>query len=243
MSHSGTPSPNSSRSILSSKPLNLPYGGTNSSPLGKNLLKTQFINRSPTKSIVKSASSSPKKSKSSTTSLLGFSIWEDKKAVSSTVEMTERPKSNKLNHNDQENILQPKKIKNLRSFKRKPLGDLSINEYKGFVTCGDDTTMSLTELYQPMNFDNESRSLHRFDGLPGFVTPSRRNNRNKYLSKSLSWGGEKGGLARQVNGGVGVGANGVYMIQKHSRSSSLGRNEAKRSLIKKNNFSILATTS
>lgn len=128
------------------------------------------------------------------------------------------PTSNKLNHNDQENILQPK-LTCIRRGHHAPLQDLSINSFKGYITS-EGVTTQLDELYEPFNFDNEFKSAHRFNNIPPFVTPVKK---DKYLAKS----GQKEWKC---------GENGV---RKHTRSLSAGMNETKRDLVQKPKFAIL----
>ncbi|KAI5956884.1 hypothetical protein KGF54_000502 [Candida jiufengensis] len=199
---SSTPSSSpTKRSVLSPKPTNF------TSPIKKPTTRSQF---SPKKSISKP--STPSKKKSST---LGFTIWEDKQ-ITTTQEVVGTPTSNKQNHNDQENILQPKKIHNIRSIQRQPLSNLNISEFKGYITKNNETTQ-LTELYNSPNFNNDFKSLHKFNNLPCFVTPTKK---EKYLTSSST--------------------SSNYCIQKHKRSLSVGHNDSKLDLIKKNGFTILS---
>ncbi|EER33978.1 conserved hypothetical protein [Candida tropicalis MYA-3404] len=238
---SSTHSSPTKRSILSPKPSNI----SNSSPFGKRYTR---LTPSPTKHSYKSTTPSPKKS------TLGFTIWEDKVDKSnSTTSVVGQTTSNKLNHNDQENILQPKKEEIVRHNGRKVLGNLSINEYKGYITVAG-TRSQLTELYQPINFDNEFKSLHKQSNLPSYLTPSRRN-RDEYLVKSgideieeecVSEDEEDANDDDEVEVLLmkkkqqRSSTNQTHMIRKHTRSMSLGKNEAKLNLIRKNKFSILS---
>ncbi|CAK9440095.1 uncharacterized protein LODBEIA_P41950 [Lodderomyces beijingensis] len=213
-------SPKSSNNAVNNKKSPLGKSGTSSLPRTKSLSSTNSFN------FFKTASPSPNK-KVAISPSLGFSIWEDSpKPAPAAASARDFPPatSNKLNHNDQENILQPKQVPVYRSIgARKPLMDLSVNKYRGYVTQGS-TTQQLTTLYEPANFNNDFKSLHKFTDAPGFVTPSRTN-RGKYLVRSLS--------SEKISG----------RVQKHSRSMSLGKNEMKRTLIKKNSFPILSNSS
>lgn len=150
---------------------------------------------------------------------------------------------NKLNHNDQENILQPKikqsTLKQASIVRRKPLSNLNINEFSGYVTYNQ-FPVQLTDLYQPPNFQNEQKSIHKFNNkLPCFVTPPRSNSQNglltsKYLVKSAIEE-EPFNEEDEVE---------HRLMQKHNsikkrRSLSVGKNNSKLKLIKKNNFQIL----
>ncbi|RCK57463.1 hypothetical protein Cantr_06773 [Candida viswanathii] len=228
------------RSVLSPKPSNI----SNASPLGKRYTR---LTPSPIKHSFKSGSPSPKKAS------LGFTIWEDKVDNSNTTtDVVGQTTSNKLNHNDQENILQPKKDAIVRHNKRQVLANLSINEYKGYITVSG-TRSQLTELYQPINFDNEFKSLHKQLNLPSYLTPSRRN-RDKYLVKSGIDEIEEENISDEEDGDDDdevevlltkkkqqrVSSGQTRVIRKHTRSMSLGKNDAKLNLIRKNKFSILS---
>ncbi|EGW30447.1 uncharacterized protein SPAPADRAFT_63282 [Spathaspora passalidarum NRRL Y-27907] len=224
---STTPSP-TKRTPLSSKTFNIsptPLKRPNPVHLPSRL--------SPTKRLApaRNTPSPPKKSTG-----LNFTIWEDKTEKPEFPEQ-EYPCSNKQNNHDQENILQPKKNDIIRSSVRSPLADLSINEYPGFVSYGG-PEFKLGELYQPPNFNNEFKSLHKHSSLPNYLTPSRKHSgRDKYLVVSgttpdideteLLLIEKQQRLSNKV-------------IRKHTRSLSVGKNEAKLSLIRKNNFSILS---
>ncbi|EMG50160.1 hypothetical protein SBY92_003683 [Candida maltosa Xu316] len=124
------------RSILAPKP-------TNITPRGR-----KFNNRltpSPTKNPFKSVTPSPKKSTG-----LGFTIWEDNVDESNTNNQTTTTSS----INDQENNSQPKKVDITRYGHRKPLGNLNINEYKGYITMNGSRSQ-LSELYQSKDIDDE----------------------------------------------------------------------------------------
>lgn len=195
---SRTPSP-TKRSILSPKPHNINSGFKSNrvSPLRK-LAKVSVVTKK------KKVSAYP-----------NFQIWEDPKPrQDANVEVDNI-------HQDQENILQPKKISIHRS-NRVPLQPLSINEYPGFISYGS-TSAQLTQLYQPSNYDNLSKSIHKFTNLPNFVTPPRKTNR--YLVKSNEIDELDLHLSRKSN-------------KLHQRSNSVGKNDLKLNLIKKNSFAI-----
>ncbi|KAI5963102.1 uncharacterized protein KGF55_002894 [Candida pseudojiufengensis] len=226
---SSTPSSSpGKRSVLSPKPTNF------TSPSKRKYFQPSFNQNSPKKSISKP--STPSKQRKTPTTL-GFTIWEDKTNdktnSSANHDIVGTTTSNKLNHNDQENILQPKKLINIRPcltrkppcLTRKPLNDLNIADFKGFITRDNETTQ-LTELYQPPNFNNDFKSLHKFNNLPCFVTPTKK---DKYLTKSSL-----------DDGHIGVINFDKYYVNKHRRSLSLGQNDAKLELIKKNGFTIMS---
>ena len=202
-----TPSP-TKRSALSPKVCNIHP----QSPQRKSFTSSPGYNKSPLKLESESRTPSPKKRKPATS--LGFTIWEDKKD-NSTHDVVGTPTSNKLNHNDQENVLQPKPMCS-RSGNRSPLKDLSLNSFKGYITS-DGVTTQLDELYQPINFENEFKSAHKFNNLPSFVTPVKK---NKYLVRS---------------------AQKSVFSKKHARSLSAGKNDIKRDLVQKPKFAILTS--
>ncbi|RLV96546.1 hypothetical protein JA1_000129 [Spathaspora sp. JA1] len=221
---STTPSP-TKRTALSSKSFNIsPTPLKRSNPYLPSKL-------SPTKRLSPTRITSPKKQPG-----LNFTIWEDKIEKASESEPEQGPFSNKQNTNDQENILQPKKHDITRSSARSPLTELSINEYPGFVST-EGTTMKLTELYQPPNFNNEFKSLHKYSNLPSYLTPGRRN-RDRYLvvsnSQEIEDETELLLLRKQQR------LNKTNIIRKHTRSLSVGKNDSKLNLIRKNKFSILS---
>ena len=235
------------RTILSPKPSNIT---NNNSSLGKRFNTSSRLTPSPSKSGYNRSSTTPSPKKQT----LGFIIWEDKVDKSnSTTDIIGTPTSNKLNHNDQENILQPKKVENKRFHNhRQPLSNLSINEFKGFISTNGATPIQLIELYQPINFDNEFKSLHKQLNIPSYLTPSRIS-RDKYLVKSgideideemedemellLSRKQKQRStsLATKTNN-----INKTHLIRKHTRSLSVGKNDSKLNLIRKNKFSILS---
>lgn len=182
---------------------------------------------------------------------LGFTIFEDKpkpaSAYSNTAKSPSPSKSNKTDHNDQENILQPKPL-NLKqqSFpKRVPLKPLSTNEFPGFLkTIESDPALSrsiqLTEPYVPQNYKSTtSTNLHHFNSLPSFVTPPRKNlvHNDKFLFKSEFLDDKENDddlLERHLI------AKHKNLVRRHKRAMSVGKNDAKAPLVKKNTFSILS---
>ncbi|CAK7894667.1 hypothetical protein CAAN1_02S04544 [[Candida] anglica] len=170
--------------------------------------------------------------------------------------------SNKQNHMDQENILQPKKNEQFRrnnTTPRKPLGNLSINEFPGYITRGGESLAGnqLTEDWIPSNANNEQNSLHKFQmKIPSFVTPPRNSKyirlekvvnefaatslSEKYLFKSnvaISEGEEDENDIDDVELHLQKRANSMRI---RKRSNSVGKNNSKLKLIRKNNFQILS---
>lgn len=142
-----------------------------------------------------------------------FQIWEDKKPqLEVEVEI----------HHDQENILQPKKIQPTRS-NRRVLQPLNIKQFPGFITYTNSQPQKLTELYQPKNFDNINHSMHKFTKLPNYVTPPRSS--SKYLVKTNL---EDDLELKLIN----------KSLHLKKRSMSVGKNDLKANLIRKNGFKI-----
>ncbi|KAG7661751.1 uncharacterized protein J8A68_004699 [[Candida] subhashii] len=244
---SSIPSSPTKRKALSSKSFNI-----KSSPFNSTKKPIILSKLSPSKSQSSSASPVRKQPK------LTFSIWEDQpnqEDRTETIEDDEEPISNKQNNHDQENILQPKKheISRFQAI-RKPLAPLSINEFPGFVSFANSSIpRQLTQLYHPPNFNNEFKSLHKKSNLPSFVTPSRRN-RDKYLVVSNRKSLDECPFDEDEDNDIDETE--LYLIKKqqqrlsstvrnniirkHTRSLSVGKNESKLSLIRKNNFTIVS---
>ncbi|KAK6466081.1 hypothetical protein DFJ63DRAFT_50870 [Scheffersomyces coipomensis] len=272
MSSSSNTSSPTKRFALSPRPSNvLLLSPTRKSPLKQS---NNNVNRlSPLKKFVSttSSSSSPVPSKKPK---LNFTIFEDNPVSTedSTVDqqLQEEEITNKLNHNDQENILQPSKQiksrltpKNVSSSYRKPLSNLSINEFPGYITtmngsasitnASSSSSSQLTELYQPISFNNEFKSLHKFQNIPSYLTPSRRNKFSAAANKFLYYTNNKvfeddNDAEAEVDDDVEVDEVELHLrnkynhnhMRKHKRSFSVGTNDSKLNLIKKNNFTILS---
>lgn len=229
------------------------------SPLSKSLLKTQIGKHSPTKSAYHIRSKTPSPTKyynrsNKSSPQLGFTIWQDK-PNSPTKEGNNKNSFPNLNHEDQENILQPKKLtsspatktssttSSVERGKRTPLGELSISQFKGYLTTQDEGTRQLCDLYQPVLYENEFGTAHKFTNLPGYLTPSRRNRRNSSGGGGIS--GSSGYLSvsnATLEAGRNSWSSRNHMVNKKTRSMSVGRNEAKRDLIKKGTFTIMTNT-
>lgn len=103
-----------------------------------------------------------------------------------------RAAANKLSHEDQENVLQPRiKRQNFEhrrdSGPRKPLLPLSIELFPGHIKRSASGALEqLTELYIPPNFRNEQRTTHKHNkSLPCFITPPRGTQRQDYITKKF----------------------------------------------------------
>lgn len=178
---------------------------------------------------LRNSPSPPRKQKSTR---LPFEIFEDKKPyvrVGSGLSSV----SNKSNHNDQENILQPKMRLEAGSGSgpgsdhntvRSPLSDLSITKFPGYVLYPQTSKPArLTELYLSQTYNNDFKSLHKKLDFPCYLTPPR-GQRSKYLVRSDS--ADDLDMKKAVH-------------MKHRRSASVGKNESKKSLLRKNSFKIL----
>ncbi|KAK6458176.1 uncharacterized protein RJT20DRAFT_126125 [Scheffersomyces xylosifermentans] len=234
------------RSALSPKSSNIsspkrkhgsnPFGTPRLSPLKKTL---------PPRS-----SPSPKRPK------LNFAIYEDK--IEKPVEIEDSDVesiSNEMNHNDQENILQPKKIAGNNSFDsrsncrtgRVPLRNLNIYEFPGHYSSSSHSTTQLTELYQPATFNNEFKSVHKYVNIPCFLTPSRRSNKEQYMVRSSSGNFDEEAIDEEIDeSDLTLERKHQQQLKRqpggnHKRSYSVGKNDGKLPLIRKNNFTILSS--
>lgn len=243
------------RSILSpSKNHNIsktPLKSRNNSPFNSSVKIPKLNNQNILTPIKKNPAKKPK---------LGFTIFEDKpsplnkspsKSSSPTTPLSQLQTTNRLDHNDQENILQPK-VLGLKQFsqpRRAPLSNLCINEFPGYANFidGNDTSSQMTEPYFPSNYKNDSINLHKFNSLPSFVTPPRKNlvHNDKYMYKSDS----KEILDDEAEVQLINKQRQMLLKSKHSqkckqiqpkkRSMSVDKNDLKLPLIKKNDFNIL----
>lgn len=170
--------------------------------------------------------------------------------------------TNTTNHHDQENILQPSKrvmfsATRIQSHPRAPLARLNENDFPGYVSrSATSRGVKLTESWIPANANNEQKSLHKFQvGLPSYITPPRNlkyirldamvhdlastSLAEKYLFKSnvpmfdevLE---EDDDVERHLQNKSG-------QLHRRKRAFSVGKNDSKLKLIRKNNFKILST--
>ncbi|CAH6720111.1 hypothetical protein CLIB1444_03S04632 [[Candida] jaroonii] len=238
-----------SRPVLTSRdsniisPIKSKSRSSSASPLKDSPSKRIRYNGSPIRSHKKSSSlstASPNK--------LQFKIFEDP-IVSNTVDhfndlevdgkenlQTKDSKSQTNDFNEQENILQPK-LKHLPQTNntfRSPLSNLSINEYPGFINFDNfSKPQQLNEPFIPKNFKNESNSIHKFyNNYPSYISPMKSN--NKFLFKSVESNefNEDDALEQDLFK--------KSVLIRRKRSLSLGKNDLKLSLIKKNDFTILS---
>jgi hypothetical protein len=223
------------------------------------------VNTSPTKSKSRSSSSSPfkvsptKRTKVSPTKYvakkdepraLNFTIFEDhiKSTVAEFNDLEVSGKENgnskpvkSVSFNEQENILQPKfkTIPQHNLMVRKPLQDLSIQDFKGFLYTND-STEQLCEQFVPKTYKNESNTIHKFHNYPSYVSPMKSN--TKYLFKSPA----SSSLSDEINEEDELEESLMRKLitiknnRLHKRSFSLGKNDLKHSLIRKNGFTILS---
>lgn len=198
-------------------------------------------------------SRSPTKARSTSPIKPGFTIFEDEVYYRDTMDFEEiqstpvadkendgkiTQKTHKNNQYNKENVLQPlaknsHEIQKRKNSTRKPLGPLSICDFPGHIRTSS-SSMQLKEVYCPPNFSNEQKSTHRFNKIPCYVTPSRRNNKHDYIvSKYLvkSYDEDEDEVERTLES--------KCKLFGRTRSYSVGKNALKRPLIKKNEFSIL----
>lgn len=246
-------SPNKS---IRSRSNSIGTNGGGGSPTKKSKLSPTKFTRSSVNSNT-SRSTSPKKGK------LNFTIYEDKVDYTTNeltgLQVNDITKDGQENYsinkhannnntttktNEQENILQPK-YKTLpqdqMGMVRRPLQDLSIQSFKGFISQGEDHIEPLTEPFVPKNFKNESNSIHKFyNNYPSYISPMKSN--SKFLFRSglhvihdakENEFNEDDELEQKL-------LRKLMMMKKHKRSFSLGKNDLKSNLIKKNGFTILS---
>lgn len=161
----------------------------------------------------------------SRTKALGFTIYEDnaeEHALYHKGDATEEL------HDDKENILQPKvlALKQSTYTHRKPLSNLSIREYPGHLSSVgmlERHPIKLQQLYEPKNYNNESRTTHKFNRLPSYITPPR-NTMNRILHRTVEDDDVENLLVAK---------------EGRRRAMSVGVNKGKLHLITKNKFKIL----
>lgn len=159
-----------------------------------------------------------------------FTIYEDKpeeralyhKATDSSDDVQD----------DKENILQPKvmALPQAGYTHRQPLANLSIAEFAGYVSCAGllrKGSTRLHRLYQPKNYTNESRTTHKYNGLPSYITPPR-NAMAQILHRSAN---EEDDLERRLIAKL-------REVMRRKRAMSVGVNKGKAHLVTKNTFKI-----
>lgn len=238
------------RSILGSKESNIDSVSPTKSAKSRSSSSSPFKSSpskrtrvSPTKFIPKSNPIAAKPSKP-----IDFTIYED--ACNKTIKefndlevsgkensSSEQSKS-KYSFNEQENILQPKYkyLPQQNLLVRKPLMVLNPNEFKGFLMVND-TVEQLTEPFVPKTFKNESNTIHKFhNGMPSYVSPMKS---SKFLFKSSAIKETEFNDDDELEHNL---LRKLLLIKRnkfHKRSFSLGKNDLKHDLIKKNGFTIL----
>lgn len=145
---------------------------------------------------------------------------------------------------NQENILQPK-LKSIPQHGRPriPLSNLSIDEFKGYLhqpqnSLPNQSHINLQEPFIPKTFKNDFNSQHRFyNNMPSYISPVKSN--QQYLFKS---GLDSIQDCNEINEDdiIEQHLRQKLLLMKHKRSHSLGKNDLKFDLIKKNDFTILS---
>lgn len=162
-----------------------------------------------------------------------FAIYEDKPEEYAKYHLGVAQDANVL-HDDKENVLQPKgAAASVPRTHRMVLGNLSIGDFPGHVACDGNggKPSQLHTLYQPQNYNNELRSVHKFNHLPSFITPPRDAMRKiLYLSTTNEDDDVEKRLVAKL-----------CEIMKRKRSMSVGMNRGKAHLVTKNKFKILST--
>lgn len=162
-----------------------------------------------------------------------FTIYEDKPEEHAQYHHAE-PQDAESAFDDKENILQPKGLASTggRSGFRAPLAALSIAEYPGYIaTEARGPARRLQHVYQPKNYNNESRTLHKFNHLPSFITPPR-NAMKKILYQSFN--AEDDDVERRL-------VAKLRQLMRRKRAMSVGVNRGKAHLVAKNTFNIVSS--
>lgn len=167
--------------------------------------------------------------------VLGFSIYEDKPEEHAKYHHHLSQDAEAVN-DDKENILQPKgkTLSHTPRSHRQPLANLSIAEYPGYLASDalvGHGHQRLHHVYQPKNYNNEARTVHKFNQLPSFITPPR-NAMKKILYLSVDV--EDDDVERRL-------VAKLRDMMKRKRSMSVGINRGKAHLIAKNKFKVLST--
>lgn len=164
----------------------------------------------------------------------GFSIYEDKPEEHAKYHDMLSQDAETM-HDDKENILQPKvmALKQNSRTHRTPLANLSIADYPGYLVSDvlfGPKERKLQHLYQPKNYNNESRTVHKFNHLPSFITPPR-NAMKKILYLTMDT--EDDDMERRL-------VAKLKEVMRRKRSMSVGVNKGKAHLIAKNKFKVLS---
>lgn len=138
-------------------------------------------------------------------------------------------------HDDKENILQPKQMVLFQSSypSRRPLANLALSDFPGYMHVAGLLQMGpvqLKQVYQPANYANESRSVHKYNRLPSYITPPR-NMMRKILHASTEE--EDDDVEMRL-----LAKQNEYIRRK--RSMSVGINKGKAHLVAKSKFKILS---
>lgn len=163
-----------------------------------------------------------------------FTIYEDTPEEQQKFRGTHNSVHVSANSDDKENVLKPKKIglKQSAYTHRKPLGNLSIDKFPGYIHGRTSLTrgpIRLTEMYYPSTQNNEAQTLHKFNRLPSYITPPR-NALNKILYRSNCDDDE---VERKL-------VAKLMDVSRRKRLMSVGVNKGKAHLVTKNKFKIMS---
>ncbi|QFZ28556.1 hypothetical protein EJF18_40599 [Clavispora lusitaniae] len=175
-----------------------------------------------------------RKNSPSASSKPAFSIYEDTPEEHFKYHNAS-PLKDEICHDDKENVLQPKvmALKQSNYSFRRPLSNLSISQFPGYMSARGQLQLGpvqLKEMYQPKHYTNESRSVHKFNRLPSYITPPR-NSLRKILYRSTEV--EDDDVELRL-----IAKQNDYIRRK--RSMSVGINKGKVHLVAKNKFKIMA---
>lgn len=168
--------------------------------------------------------------------IVGFQIYEDKPEEYELYHKSRDETDTGLLNDDKENILQPKvlSLQQANYTHRRPLANLDIRKFHGStISMGQvlRLPLELTQLYQPANYNNESKTAHKFSSLPSFVTPPR-NAMKQILHRSLGDNGdEDDDLELRLIAKL-------QQVARRKRAMSVGVNKGKQHLVQKPRFQV-----
>lgn len=173
-----------------------------------------------------------------------FQIYEDSQQE---YELYHKPRSTaplseaEVN-DDKENVLQPKGTCRPRggAAARVPLADLGVLRFPGFLSSRGQlqaVPVQLCDVYQPKHCNNESRTLHKFTGLPSFITPPR-GAMTRILHRTLPSSGDEPALHDEPDELERRLVLRLHELLRRKRAMSVGVNSGKAHLVQKNPFHI-----
>lgn len=199
---------------------------------------------------------------------LSFNIFQDEQQVARYHPVSGPAHSNRQNHGDQENILQPKKGSGALADprvngNRTPLLELVASDFPGYVHRASGNSrekpMQLLEPFRPSNLKNAFGSLHKHSSIPHDLTPVKRgaaymvSSSNAVFAEKISAPISPDTLSdseseEDVDDAESTlrrkhaskNSTNVSPVRRHHRSMLVGTNDSKLPLITRNGFSILS---